>query len=361
MELPSPRVFLAAESLLAGNGGICRVARLVSRILGEAANEFKLQADVVTLSDKEPQAILNLPIRTSKGSRLNFVSRVQRASLNHSHFIYDFLGMARAHCYLPFLRRPFLSFMCGIEVWEGCRPDRIRTARKASLMVSISEYTLRRAQEAFGAFPNAQVCWLSTETDDIPNVVAPKNKPPTVLILGRIDEGRYKGHHDLIRSWAYVVSHVPDARLLIVGHGPGTKSLMQYAAESPVASRIEFRGFVPESSIEAMWAEADVFAMPSRGEGFGLVYIEAMRHSIPVIASVHDAAQEINLEGETGFNINLDTQWELADRIVTLLKNPLEARKLGHQGLRRWSQYFRFTAFRNRFWPILSNFLEACI
>ena len=60
---------------------------------------------------------------------------------------------------------------------------------------------------------------------------------------------------------------------------------------------IEFRGFVPDEQIEDVWASATLFAMPGVMEGFGLVYIEAMRHGLPVIASVHDAAPEINLDG----------------------------------------------------------------
>ena len=78
--------------------------------------------------------------------------------------------------------------------------------------------------------------------------------------------------------------------------------LRAQADASAAASNIEFTGFLPQGQIDALWSRAHVFAMPSRQEGFGLVYIEAMRRGLPVIASTQDAGQEINLHGVTGFN-----------------------------------------------------------
>jgi phosphatidylinositol alpha-1,6-mannosyltransferase len=180
-----------------------------------------------------------------------------------------------------------------------------------------------------------------------------------VLILGRIDEGGgYKGHRELIASWSKVMSAVPDARLVVAGKGPGLELLQKEAAGSSAAEHIVFRGFVAEQQMNALWAETSVFAMPSRGEGFGFVYIEAMRQGLPVIASVHDAGSEVNVDGQTGYNVNLDREGELAERIVHLLRNPDHAAQLGNQGRARWHEQFRYSAFRERFLPILREFLN---
>ena len=114
-----------------------------------------------------------------------------------------------------------------------------------------------------------------------------------------------------------------------------------------------------ERELEELYASATVFALPSRGEGFGLVYIEAMRHGVPVIASIHDAAPEINLDGQTGYNVDLDRPDELGDRLLQLLRDRDHARALGENGRRRWSQHFRFSAFRQRFEPLLNEFLKS--
>jgi phosphatidylinositol alpha-1,6-mannosyltransferase len=130
------------------------------------------------------------------------------------------------------------------------------------------------------------------------------------------------------------------------------------AAASPAASRIEFRGFVPDEALPAIWAQTSVLAMPSRGEGFGLVYIEAMQRAVPVVASIHDAAPEINRDGETGYNVDLDRPDELPERLIALLKDPALAARLGENGQRRWQAHFCYSAFERRFTPLLRDFLR---
>ena len=130
------------------------------------------------------------------------------------------------------------------------------------------------------------------------------------------------------------------------------------AADSPASARIEFLGFVPEEAMDELWSKTTVFAMPSRGEGFGLVYIEAMRFGIPVVASTHDAGREVNIDGRTGYNVDMDSPSELPERLIHLLANPDLAAALGQAGARRWYDEFRFSAFQERFIPFLNEFLE---
>jgi phosphatidylinositol alpha-1,6-mannosyltransferase len=99
--------------------------------------------------------------------------------------------------------------------------------------------------------------------------------------------------------------------------------------------------------------------MPSRGEGFGLVYIEAMRHGLPIIASIHDAGQEINLDSQTGYNVNLDRPAELPERLIDLLSNPDRAAAMGRNGQQHWARQFSYDAFRKRFVPLLKEFIET--
>ena len=356
------QVFLAVHSLSAGNGGICRVARLMAKALAEK-QRFGARVHGIVLSDQSPPSQAAFPVDMAHCSRWRFSLGTCAAALSHSHFIYDFLGMARAHCRLPGLRRPSLCYIHGVEVWEGAATNRIRTARKIDFLLSNSAYTRRRAERVHGGFARAKVCWLATESDELPAgrhlpMVAGAG-PPTVLILARLDKERYKGHDELIACWPEVVSAVSDARLLIVGSGRRLEEIKKKAAALPAAPRIEFRGFVDDAEMESVWGETTVFAMPSRGEGFGLVYIEAMRHAIPVIASIHDAAPEVNLEGQTGYNVNLDRPEELPGRIIDLLKNHDLALRLGLNGQERWAEHFRYSAFRDRFLPLLDEFLEA--
>jgi phosphatidyl-myo-inositol dimannoside synthase len=354
-------VLLAAESLRPGHGGICRVARLMARVLAPLVEQGEVAAArALSLNDPALPPDLGLAARTARGSRPRFVAGVHRAALTHSHVVYDFLGMARAHPHLPFLRRPFAVWLHGIEVWEQTRPDRLRAAARATTLFCNTHYTRARADRLHGGFARAKVCWLATESDQPGPERSVAPDPPTVLMLGTISHIQaYKGHDALIACWPEVLRKVPDARLLIVGAGPRLAEVRALAAASPAADRIEFRGFVPDAAMPAIWDQTSVLAMPSRGEGFGLVYIEAMQRGIPVLASVHDAAGEVNLDGQTGYNVDLDRPGELPDRLIRLLDDPAHAAALGRNGRRRWAEHFTYDAFARRFTPLLREFLAG--
>jgi phosphatidylinositol alpha-1,6-mannosyltransferase len=235
-----------------------------------------------------------------------------------------------------------------------------RRIEEASLLLSISDFTRRCAVEFLPSAQRAKVCWLATEENNLPDASSDFGGPPTVLILSRIDATEmYKGHFELIDCWPSVMAAIPDARLLIAGGGDGLGILRARAGASAAASNIEFTGFLPQNEIDALWPRAHVFTMPSRREGFGLVYIEAMRRGLPVIASTQDAGQEINLDGVTGYNVDLEREGELARRTIELLSNKALARQFGENGREHWRANFCFSAFRRRMEPILTEFLGA--
>jgi phosphatidylinositol alpha-1,6-mannosyltransferase len=281
-----------------------------------------------------------------------------RGALRGDRMLYDHLGSARAHLPLRGLGQPFGVWIHGIEVWDDLRQDRLRAAKCAGFMIANTHYTRQRAAEQDKTFERAGVCWLATAEDEPPEIPAKLDGAPTVLILGRLDVGR-KGHQELIEAWPSVTAAVPGARLVIVGTGPMLEACRSEAKASPAAGNIDVLGFVPQEEISRLWRAAVVFAMPSRCEGFGIVYIEAMRWGIPVIASVHDAGTEINAHGETGFNVDLARPGELADSMVALLRDRDMAKKLGAGGQARWREHFRYTAFRERFGRELQRFVES--
>jgi phosphatidylinositol alpha-1,6-mannosyltransferase len=344
---------IGAASFAAGNGGIARVARLSAMAL------MRTHCSVEALSlldERSPDDLGGLGVKLAFGSRLRFLANVHLAAFSRRRFVYDSAGLARAHPRFPAMRRPLAVWMHGIEVWEDARPNALHVLRSADLILCNSKYTLERAERLHGPMPAAKVCWLATEAECSP----PPRKydgPPVVLILARHDVGGYKGHIEMLDAWPSVVAEVPDARLVVVGGGAGLDAFRERVRGSPVAHRIDVRGYVPEDKLEDLWTTADVFAMPSRGEGFGIVYIEAMRHGLPVIASIHDAGAEINVDGITGYNVDLGRPRALVDCVVSLLTDDAVARALGAKGRERWEQSFRPEAFYGRFLSAARDFL----
>ena len=351
----SARVTFGATNFTATNDGIGRVARLCALAMIDGGYEV----DLISLLDVGTVQVAGREARSAAGDKLGFAARCLASSLLGGRAaLYGTAGLARIPRAVPFLKRPYATWIYGIDGWgePAPRADYIRAVKGAELVLAISQFTLDRARAKHGPLNQARLCWLATEQDEPPEFIA-RDGPPTALILGRISlDESYKGHNELVDAWPRVIRAVPDARLLIAGAGSGLDALRARAAASPATDSIEFLGFVPEADLDALWRRVSVFAMPSRGEGFGLVYIEAMRRSVPVIASTHDAGQEINIDGETGFNASLDNKDELADRLIELLANPDKRRRLGANGLARWSEHFRFSRFRDRFLNIIGPF-----
>jgi phosphatidylinositol alpha-1,6-mannosyltransferase len=353
--LPPQSILFAATSLKPGTGGIQRVARLMARVLLDEEFAPPARLNFLALFDEVPAASFGAPVRCLRGSRLGLVMR--SFLLGGTHLITDACNLGQLHRVPRLRRKPYLTFLHGIEIWENAKPRWVRSAKAATVQVFNSNFTRRRAEELHGPFPRASVCWLATEADHAP---PPRTIPPApeVLIVGRIGE-RYKGHEALIDAWPRVVAAVPGATLRIAGRGPGEAELKARAARSGAGASIVFEGFVSDERLDDLYARAAAFAMPSRGEGFGLVYIEAMRHGLPVIASCHDAAQEVVLDGVTGYTVDLDVPDQLAARVVHLLRDPDLAGRMGEAGRRRWAEHFRYSCFRTRFREILARFLRA--
>jgi phosphatidyl-myo-inositol dimannoside synthase len=352
--LADPRVLLSAQFLAAGNGGICAVARLTAIALSGCG---PLRA--LACQDNIDHYVGATSVRAFRNHRILFVLSNLNECRLATHVIYDFAGTARAHPNIPFLQRPYAVWIHGWEVWPGAPRKYLQALRGASLVLANSAYTLRRAGAMFPTGLDVRICPLGTFDDSSPATVGPSNGPPTVMLLGRADELFAKGHDVLIGIWPRIISAVPDARLLLVGGGSALDKVRGLAAASPARAAIEVVGFVPEERLEGYWQRATVFAMLSFAEGFGLVYVEAMRHGLPVIASINDAAQEVNVDGVTGFNIARSDSNRLTEILIALLRERDYARRLGAAGHACWRQKYAFSSFSQRLRATTAEFLAT--
>jgi glycosyltransferase involved in cell wall biosynthesis len=142
---------------------------------------------------------------------------------------------------------------------------------------------------------------------------------------------------------------------VVVGSGDDASRLKEKAASTGHGASILFTGQVSDKTLQSIYQRAAVFTMPSRAEGFGLVYLEAMKHRLPCIGSTQDAATEIIEDQITGFLIDQSDLSGLAQRIVTLLRNPSRRQEMGESGHLRLQEFFSFDRFRQRFLEIIGT------
>lgn len=156
-------------------------------------------------------------------------------------------------------------------------------------------------------------------------------RPLTILIVSRLTP--FKGVDVGIRALPLLCR--PDVRLRIVGSGRVEAELRQMAATLGVTDRVEFAGEVAPERIHHEYARADIFALPSRYEPFGIVLVEAMAAGLPVVASRTGGIPDVLEGGNVGLLTPVGDEQALAAALNTLLVNPELRARMGAAGRRR--------------------------
>ncbi|MBD0327202.1 MAG: glycosyltransferase family 4 protein [Pyrinomonadaceae bacterium] len=357
--------------------GISRVTRLLWRVLSKASNGSCRHINLLPEGKIQATAI----------DQLKFARVVLAEHLKGriDWIMYDHLGPARVQSLVPrALHRPYALFLHSIEAWSPLSAGRERVLREATVRIANSHFTARRVAEAHPSVGPIEVCHLallpSQAVDEIATVRlnedetsplaahAPASKHEldelllnrvrenSVLIVGRmVSSERHKGHDYLIEAWPLVKAQIPDAQLIIVGYGDDVPRLKAKVEERGLTDDIIFACHVSDATLKQLYERVAVFCMPSNGEGFGLVYLEAMQHRLPCIASPADAAAEIVEDGITGLLIRQTEVARLAQGIAGLLANPARRREMGEAGYARWQNHFKFENFERRLLTILEK------
>lgn len=130
-----------------------------------------------------------------------------------------------------------------------------------------------------------------------------------------------------------------DAALRVVGVGPELVALERLASRLDLGKRVAFLGHLPYRVLAGEYRNADIFCLPSRQEGFGIVFLEAMAAGLPIVATRAAAIPEVVLDGECGALVEPGDVSGLSTTLDRLLENPAERRRLGEAGKRRVERY----------------------
>jgi len=328
---PTAAPIVAAVSLGIEAGGIGAVSRMCWQVLQAAWPT----AELVTLF---PESTSVNAMRPPLGAQLRFgLSLMRRQTVRDDAWLFlNHVALGQTQGFMPpGVRRPYVLFLHGIEAWASHRPADMRVIREAALLISNSSYTATRVREVCSEAGPIAVCPLALADAVLGGSVAASSatREPIVLMVGRmLAAERYKGHDQILEAWASVRHAVPAARLVIVGEGDDVPRLKQKARDLGQGAAVTFTGFISDAARSRLYREASVFAMPSRGEGFGLVYLEAMAHELPCLASRQDAGQEVVRDGVTGYAVDQDDTAALAARVVDLLTDTNKRQLMGRAG-----------------------------
>lgn len=263
--------------------------------------------------------------------RLVRAMRAARPTIVHTHLVHaDFLGLTAATT----ARVPFrVSTKHGFNAFRAGRAFAVAdrsVARLAHAHIAISHGLAGYLAETEGFGENVfTVVHYGIEPGPEPQPYGAE--PGRLVCVGRLIP--IKGHEVLLRAFADARAQLPDLRLDLAGAGPLEPDLRARAAALGVGEAVGFLGTV--TPIGPAYESAAITVVPSLGEGFGMVALEAMERGRPVIASHVGGLPEIVADGETGLVAPPDDASALSEAIVALVSDPARAAAFGAAGRKR--------------------------
>jgi glycosyltransferase involved in cell wall biosynthesis len=353
-----------------GPGGIQRFNRMLAHALSEICDGGRGELEVLSLIDRGiPEAFGRVcKARSFAGDRVRFATAALSASVHtdflivgHVNFLpltIHLLAASRLH------RHPRVAVVLhGIEAWNRL-PLLSRVAgRRVDRLLAVSRYTAERSAVANGlqhvgvallsdALDPAFEPWLWS--DELPG----STHQPQLLSISRLSRfDAYKGVDAVIRSLPAVLRACPRARYVIVGDGALVPELRTLAEKLGVGDAVQFRGWVSETDLAQTYLESSIFVLPSSGEGFGIVYLEAMAFGRPVVAARDGATPEVVCDGATGLLVQSGDVTALADAMTRLLLDAELRTRLGAAGRARVQTHFTYHTFVERTRGIVTDLL----
>jgi phosphatidyl-myo-inositol dimannoside synthase len=241
-------------------------------------------------------------------------------------------------------------FLHGVEAWRRHDPLTRLLLRRVDCFLSNSDFTWRRFLDLYPHLDTSthRTVYLGVDAHAC-DTYAPLDEAPAALTISRLVQGEdYKGHRELIGAWPLVLRRIPAAELWIAGDGDLRPELEQLVHRHGLGRHVRFFGQVSEEQKQDLLNRCRCLAMPSRCEGFGLVYLEAMRLGRPCLVSTLDAGREVVNPPEAGLAADPGDPSALADAICQLLTPGAEWERWSRQARWRYEQQFTAHHFQQR-------------
>ena len=273
-----------------------------------------------------------------------FLSRTLHANIADAHR-YKSIDLIHAHAALPcghaaarlsaHLNIPFVVSVHGLDVFADNQSGKLlgkwtkqvatKVYESAARIICISERVRDRLPS--NVQHKAAVVYNGADAHTFFPVAGPDQPATTVLSVGNLIP--IKDHASLLRAFAALAAEFPTVKLEIIGEGPERENLIRLANQLGVRPRVQFLGRKSRKEVADAMRACSVFALPSRYEGLGCVYLEAMACGKPVVACRGQGIEEIVEHGNNGLLISPDNVAELTEILQRLLQSQLLRTRLG--------------------------------
>lgn len=271
------------------------------------------------------QSVLRTPAFASKLITRGLLERPDLVITTHLHFTPAARWLQRI------AGIPYWTIAHGIEAWGIENQRLIRSLQNADSILAVSNFTRDRLLKEQPLSP-AQVSILPNAVDEERFAISPKSKQlmqryglkpdqPIILTVSRlVASDSYKGYDSVIRALPAIKKEIPKVHYLLVGTGNDRARIVALIKDLGLQDSVTLTGFVEDEELPAHYNLCDVFAMPSKREGFGIVYLEAMACGKPTMGGNKDGAIDALLNGELGALVDPDDSGEIAATLIAILQ-----------------------------------------
>ncbi len=353
-------------------GGIQTLNRFLVRAFSEIAEENNYRVTLLVLNDHKKTNNSSHYINSShvrylsfNGSRFQFITSVLYYAFNASVIFIGHINFSPLVIALKLinLRTKILQLIYGIEVSKKFPFLHSVGIRQVDKILSISVdtkdkmLTLNRINKnQFEILPctldpfYGEGVTLKTREE----LLLPKGK--MVLTVSRLEASeKYKNVELIIEAMPNILKEVPDAFYVIVGEGTDRHRLEAIANNKAPNEKIIFKGSLSASDLDSYYNSCDIFVLPSTGEGFGIVFLEAMYHSKSCIGARTGGVPEVIEDGKTGILCEPNDVKSLSESIIRLLKDKSLSALMGKAGYERFNDNFSFQIYKKKLKEIIIN------
>lgn len=298
--------------------------------------------EVVALPRLLPEATGPLPaglrhLTHGVGGKLRYLLAVAGTALRHGPFdllVCSHLNLLPAAALVRWrVRGPVALNLYGVEAWQAPASSlHRRLARQVDAAVAITDLTRQRFL-SWADVPSARSHVLPCAVDlssygpgPAPTQLAQRYGlvgRTVIMTLARLSaDERYKGVDEVLEAMPELAREIPNLTYLICGDGTDRARLEAKAVQLGLRERVVFTGRIPEETKADHYRLAHAFVMPGWGEGFGIVYLEALACGIPVLASAVDGSREAVRDGELGVLVDPRAPGAVRKGIQQVLTRP---------------------------------------
>lgn len=356
------RIVLSLTQLFKSHGGIPRFNKMLCQAIDEVSGRLALGGKVISQDDSVEDyrssgtEWKHLEFVPGGGQKMLALRTIATCMRERPHLlVMGVMGMTPAGLLCaPWLRVGYGFVAHGTEVWEERRWTRRFTGHHARFAFAVSRHT-KASVERTARLPGSSVFLLHNTLDrsfeDVNLDESAEADPaePELLVVSRLWAiETMKGVDRTIEAFSRLASRHPGARLRIVGKGDDKPRLQALASSLGIAGRTVFEEDLTDDALSERYRRCSAFVMPSGQEGFGIVFLEAMRFAKPCVGGDAGGTPDVIADGETGFLVPFGDVPALEQALDRLLSDVHLRRRMGRAGLERLHELFLFDRFKAR-------------